>query len=274
MCYYIIGGNLEQKAALGTQTQPNKTVKGNYKGWKYEIDAEYEKEFISYIDNHFNFSTIGPGSLKTGAQECFKHIYILEVPDSVKSIEPYTFAECKKLQLIRFNGCELISTHAFRNCENLIYAHFPSAKVIQSYSFYNAGIKSAAFTLFTPEVASLSSNAFYKCGSQVLYFPKLSNLAENSITKCPYLTQLSVPSALTLENGCVVDNYKLESVYAPSLKHANFSQIKNSPNLEHFVISQQAKQILVRNTSEDETLPDYFVSISEYQKDSNKPKRK
>lgn len=59
---------------------------------------------------------------------CFNNSNLVEInlPDSIKTIEPFAFMYCRKLTIINFgNGLQQVKNQAFSGCNKLKHIHFP-----------------------------------------------------------------------------------------------------------------------------------------------------
>lgn len=96
------------------------------------------------------------------------------IPESVKTIGGYAFANCENLKRVILLGATTIGRFAFENCDNLLYIHAPNVKRTYTRAvfdcdsllgIYMPSLTNKAVTTFdlSPDVISLDTTGHYYC---------------------------------------------------------------------------------------------------------------
>lgn len=153
---------------------------------------------------------------------CFignKTVEKIILPETVKQIDRYAFANCPNLKEVIAPGVEVCGMYAFSNCDNLVNVKMPNVTVANTGMFKNCSLLETA-KLGT--LTEIDNHAFYGCENLKLVKTTKDNIsfAVNTFKDCDLLT-LYTPSADTSifkygkENDIPVIisfNYKLTSI--------------------------------------------------------------
>ena len=125
-----------------------------------------------------------------------KDISSVEIPDTVKEIQDYTFSSNRNLKSVKLpKNLENIGTNAFFNCSSLESIELPaSLKEIGVYAFSAAGLKSVTI----PEsktLTTLDQFVFYQCQelTEVTLPSTVTSIAENTFADCPNKITINAP---------------------------------------------------------------------------------
>jgi len=124
----------------------------------------------------------------------------LQIPSSMK-LGSYSFASCKNLKDITFNGSITYenltgSGHYFEDCENLEDINFSSnIKTIADYMF--KGCKNLSFDLSQTSITTIGNYSFENTGFEELVIPStITSMQKYAFTKCNKLTKVTLNGTL------------------------------------------------------------------------------
>ena len=160
----------------------------------YYIDRNQE---VVYIPK--NATKIGSNFLKNYS-DCIKKVII---PSSIKSIEPFAFYNCIKLECVEFED------------EN-------SDVKIDEGAFY--GCSSLSSIMLPQQLKTISKQSFYGCSSlkKVQISNSVEQIENDAFGKCISLEQLIIPPTVKIISSCAFYCCsKLETITIQGNKHNN-----------------------------------------------------
>ena len=174
--------------------------------WKYAKQTNGKIAIIEYFGNEKNIdlTALSYGEIETigGYVFFFKDIESIIMPDTVKQIQRYAFAENRNLHSVVIPAStEYIAQYAFSNTgiEELTFAG-DCVKVIEKYAFsYTKSLKGVTLPSL---LEKMGSYAFYHSGIETLTFSADSVISE--IPKAAFagtnLVYVRIPDSVTLIN--------------------------------------------------------------------------
>lgn len=133
-----------------------------------------------------------PNSFLNGASS----LQSVVLPDNVKRIPQYAFANCGSLLKVQAEGVEAVDENAFNYCEQLRDFNISNVKSIGYRAFYycrNFSPKS-----FSPELAYMGNYAFYNTSVFEVSLPEtMREINSYVFSNCPSLMKVELPSTIT-----------------------------------------------------------------------------
>ncbi len=118
------------------------------------------------------------------------------IPQSVKSISPYAFADCTQLVKAEFSersAIPFIAEYMFSGCNRLSEVTLPNG-IGYIYGGAFGGCKSLTSIELPQNLLRIFDNAFYGAGLTTLYIPdSVENVGNAAFGDCKSLAQISVP---------------------------------------------------------------------------------
>ena len=171
-----------------------------YKGWKFECrDEESEVGIKAFIDQFGNGNMIpdGHGLGKGETAKYFQGVQTLYIPENIKYIGNYSFAQLEDLEMVVAPGVEEVGEHAFY-CDMAMHtADFKSAKVLHSDSFNGADLSGRTYF---PKVEEVGSHAFWWSNLKSFEAKKLTWVDTFAFKDCHELEDFIAP-ILSLEGA-------------------------------------------------------------------------
>ncbi|HBM98843.1 MAG TPA: hypothetical protein DD413_05390, partial [Ruminococcus sp.] len=131
---------------------------------------------------------------------CFmgnKEVETIILPESVKQIDEWAFANCPNLKTVITPGVETCGRYAFYQCGNLINVEMPNVTAVNMGMFKNC---TSLETAKLGELTEIDNHAFYGCEN--LKLVKVTNddisFAINTFKDCDNLT-IATPNGSTME---------------------------------------------------------------------------
>jgi len=119
-------------------------------------------------------------------------IVSVEIPSTVKTIDSYTFGNCKRLQqVILHEGLESIGDYAFYGCNNLSEVYIPSSvKIIGEYAFNECSKLKQVF--LNNGLKTIERGAFHKCKSlpEVIIPKSVKRIDNFAFSRCVGLERM------------------------------------------------------------------------------------
>ena len=176
-------------------------VKNNSVKNKNGYEISFNTNLITMPANNNNIETLtipnGVINISSFGDAGCKEIIM---PNSVKSIAPYAFANASTLTSITIPKSVIgIGASAFRGAsklENIIFENGINLSRIEPYTFYGC----AALTSITiPEgVTSIGDHAFQGCAVTTLTIPStVTNIDKYAFSSCGNLTSVTIPEGIT-----------------------------------------------------------------------------
>lgn len=137
---------------------------------------------------------------------CFmgnKEVETIILPESVKQIDEWAFANCPNLKTVIAPGVEICGRYAFYQCENLVNVEMPNVTVANTGMFKNCTLLETA-KLGT--LTEIDNHAFYGCENLKLVKTTSDNIsfAVNTFKDCNNLT-------IATPEGSVMETYANEN---------------------------------------------------------------
>ena len=216
--------DLLQDGEIAIITEPQK-MKFEFVG---QEDALIERTLTSYSNDRV--TSIG--------QSTFRNYGKLESIDfpNVTIINQSAFEYCVNLESIDFPNVTTIDGSAFSYCKNLESADFPNVTTIGSSAFCNcSNLKNVIF----PNVTSIGSRIFENCSKlSNVNFPKVQSVDTKSFNGT-IITNIELPSLITLLSNALFGMPDLERAYLPILKEIQIYAFKNCHSLKKVIIEQK-----------------------------------
>ncbi len=195
----------------------------------YETTAMYELTNEIAFDDKFEDACFGKGisgelKIKNGITILpsfakFKNLTYVSIPESITSIEPWTFEGCCNLKSINIpNSIIDIGDYAFSGCTSL-----KNIKIPENVTSIKNGIFKNCYNLEKVEiptgVTSIGEYAFNNCTSlkNIIIPDKVFSIGECAFSGCSGLTSISIPNSVTNINAFAFSG-------CSSLKYVNLSQ--------------------------------------------------
>ena len=141
---------------------------------------------------------------------CFtgnKNVETIILPESVKQIDYYAFANCPNLKEVIAPGVKKCGRYAFYQCDNLINVEMPNVTVVNTGMFKNCH---SLETAKLGELIEIDNHAFFGCEN--LKLVKTTNddisFAVNTFKNCDNLT-IATPNGSTMETYANENNIPL-----------------------------------------------------------------
>ncbi len=134
-------------------------------------------------------------------QLCFmgnKEVETIILPESVKQIDAWAFANCSNLKTVIAPGVETCGGHTFYKCDNLTNVEMPNVTVANVAMFKNC---SSLETAKLGRLSEIDNHAFFGCENLKLVKTTSDNIsfAVNTFKDCNNLT-IATPNGSTIEN--------------------------------------------------------------------------
>lgn len=144
-----------------------------------------------------------------------KDITSVEMPDTIKEIQDYSFASNRNLTSVKLSQkLQVIGTNAFWNCRNLSAIELPSSlKEVGVYAFSAAGLKSVTIPESSTYV-KIDEYTFYQCQelTEVILPATMTNIADNAFADCPNAITIKAPSGSYGLNYAKTNNFAYEEI--------------------------------------------------------------
>ena len=174
--------------------------------WQYARQTNGKISIIEYLgeDKNIDLTKLSFGEIESIGGYAFyaKNIESITMPDTVKQIQRYAFAENRTLKSVQIPAStEYIARNAFYNTgiESLVFAG-NCVKVIEQYAF--AQTRQLQGVVLPSSLETIGSYAFYHSGMENLVFPKDSVMTE--IPQAAFagtnLVSVTIPDSVTLIN--------------------------------------------------------------------------
>lgn len=195
-------------------SQPNKKqYEFEHKGWR--IVCTSKKTWIELYKIADAKGQLPAGNLETEMSQ-FPDIVHVGLPDYIKKIPPFAFAQCYDMRSIKGEGKIEICDHAFY-CNNKMQSiQFPNARIAGPDAFNGAGEKNCWFDM--DNLRQAYSRAFWQTGADKLCFPKLKLAQQNAIEENEHLRYLNTGKA-TLQFLSVCSNPQLNDIISTGRKN-------------------------------------------------------
>lgn len=180
-------------------------------------------------------------------QLCFmgnKEVEKIILPESVKQIDAWAFANCPNLKTVIAPGVENCGGHTFYKCDNLINVEMPNVTVanvaifknchsletaklgtlteIDNHAFY--GCENLKLVKTTEDNISFAVNTFKNCDNLTIYTPKGSTMEtyakENKIPLLGTVTKNG--GSIRVTDAGLRFGYKYEGEYNPNIEEYGF----------------------------------------------------
>ncbi len=133
-----------------------------------------------------------PNSFLNGASS----LQSVVLPDNVKRIPQYAFANCGSLLKVQAEGVEAVDENAFYYCEQLKDFNISNVKSIGYRAFYYC--RNFSPKAFSPELAYMGNYAFYNTSVFEVSLPEsLREINSYVFSNCPSLMKVELPSTIT-----------------------------------------------------------------------------
>lgn len=163
---------------------------GGYTAELYDVDFPQGNEYQAYVPE-----TLGGYTVTSIAERAFYDNDDLEMvilPESVKTIGAYAFANSASLYYVQMEGVTTIGECAFMNTA-LGNVYIPAATSIGDYAF--SGCRSLTEVEIPEGVTSIGERAFGTCTAleTVTFHTSDLTIGENAFADCTSLTTINVP---------------------------------------------------------------------------------
>lgn len=159
---------------------------------------------------------------------CFmgnKNTEIIVLPDSVKEIGSFAFANCPNLKAVIAPGAQKCGYMAFYNCRNLKSVNMPNVTVADNGVFKNC---CSLKNLQIKELTDIYNQAFYCC--EELTFLNVSNSADdfcdNTFYNCSALT-VHAPEKSFMADYAAQKNIPIGNAAEETCEHSSLTVIRN-----------------------------------------------
>lgn len=221
-----------------------------YKGFKFNVAEGFDKQWVydgmkSFIDKcltvEVKFKQLSYGITASSnrdndesAEDIFKALKDIYIPDYVKNIGDYAFSKCYGLESVVAPGVTLVGDHAFYCDGGLRYIDLPNCRVLThdsfngtAYDYAFAQDDSVQAKIFLENVEFAREHAFWQTGFRVIEMPKARISERDGVIfdENPVLQRLVVSSC---ESDNVLNNPQLVDV---DVKGADQLKIYGSPLL-------------------------------------------
>ncbi len=231
----VVKGSYVYAATTGLMTED---------GFKYNINDDNTITITKYTGNAESLtipSTIENYDVSEIEKNAFKKcqtIINVNIPESVKTIGDYTFAECNKLESITIAGATTIGHHAFEKCTSLTNVSLPDTlESIAMYAF--SGCTSLNSINLPNSLNELPRNLFLNCESlEKMVLPdSIESVSIGLFSGCSSISDVTLPSNLKLISqyafsGCA----SLESIILPdaleTIEPSAFQNCKSLSTIE------------------------------------------
>ena len=148
------------------------------------------------------------------------------VPDTVKTIGSYSFANSSNLTSVNISNCATISDCAFSDCKNLTNITIPNSVTTIGYSAFENCI-SLTNILIPNSVTSIGYSAFENCSAltDVSIPNRVTVIANATFRNCTSLTNVKIPNSVkTIKANAFANCKNLANVYYSGSK-SNWAEI-------------------------------------------------
>ena len=219
----------------------------------YKLDEFGDPQY----DNPYTVTSISNIGFNHGIPNKIKSIHL---PESITSIEDYTFAGCTSLRNIYLPSSLIkIGKEAFAGCTSLenVYFFFEGEgpqtlhlKTIEYRAFgsctslINLNIQNNEYEPLTTQLETIGDFAFFGCTKLCMFdqqklFEHLKTIGDSAFSNCDSLQPISLPEGLTTIGDRAFSNCGLYSLSLPaSLTTIGYSAFSNCDSLNSISVSE------------------------------------
>ena len=170
-----------------------------------DLKAVTIPETVTYGGKTYTVVAIGSqafadGPSSSGAPRTYANVTLklINIPKTVKNIDPYAFYKCTALTTVNFlgDGLTTIGNCAFCGCSALSSFNFPSTlKTIGSEAFYNSAL--AGDVVIPDGVTSIGSSAFFSTDMTTLSIGNaVTTISSSAFESCTSLTSVTLGNSV------------------------------------------------------------------------------
>jgi len=168
----------------------------------------------------------------------------VEIPDTVKYIADYTFADSKVFNVKLSNNTEYIGNFAFQNCYSLSTVSFPEGiKYIGNGAFCNC--YEIGYAILPDSVTEIGPSAFSECRNlrKARLSSSLTTIPDSLFYLCYNLTECNIPTGVT--------SIGIHAFYKANVEKINLPKGLKSIGREAFYENGEVTDLVLPRTLEE-----------------------
>ena len=183
-----------------------------------DLDAAKGLYQFSEGEHTVKFTLKDATSIGSAFYECVNLTSVI-IPNSVTSIDDYTFQECSGLTSVTIpNSVTSIGEQAFYNCSGLTSVTIPNSVTSIGHDAFN-NCRNLTSATIGSSVTSIGGQAFHGCGLRSITIPdSVTSIGNQAFRGCSSLINVTVESVIppTLGNAAFGNNASGRKIYVPS----------------------------------------------------------
>ncbi|MDR0632939.1 MAG: leucine-rich repeat domain-containing protein [Holosporales bacterium] len=151
----------------------------------------------------------------------FMDLQSIIIPNGVRIIDDFAFADCGALTIINLYNVETIGEDAFARCHSLVYISLFAAKQIGCNAFFSC---QSLTNISAHEVENIGDDAFAQCSRLTsINCPRAKSIGRSTFTQCDSLSNFDFTSVESIGSGAFAHCRSLRRVSFPHVKKISWS---------------------------------------------------